>query len=68
MTFKDIKIKTDRPEVADDLLQQLGVLMKSGYEKDKNGNYDARILNGDVDYLKFVIQNQGYSFIEIITQ
>lgn len=66
MKYKDIKIKTDRPEVADDLLLQLGVMMKSGYKKDKNGNYDARILNGDVDYLKFVIENQGYSFIEVI--
>ncbi len=64
--YKDIKIKTDRPEVADDLLQQMGILMKAGYEKDKNGNYTARILSGDVNYLKFAIKNQGYSFIEVV--
>ena len=40
--------------------------MMDGYKKDKNGNYSARILNGDVDYLKFVIKNQGYNFIEVV--
>ena len=72
MKKEEIKIKTNNPIAADNLLQQFGVLMSGGgkndensYHKDKSGNYMARCL-GDLNYVKFVIKNQGYNFIEII--
>lgn len=70
--MKEIAIKTNNPVEADKLLQQFGVLMEGGgtedeskYKKDKKGNFKARCI-GDLDYVKFVLKNQGYSFVEII--
>ncbi len=69
--MKEIKIKTNNPIEADNLLQQFGVLMAGGgkndensYTKDKDGNYKARCFN-DLKFVKFVIKNQKYSFIKI---
>lgn len=66
--MKDIKIKTNNPQMADEMLQNWGILMQSGYEQDKNGNYSARSLTGQgaIDFAKFAIKNQGYNFIEIL--
>ena len=68
----EITIKTNDPIKADELLQQFGILMQGGgkndvnsYSKDKKGNYKARCI-GDLNYAKFAIKNQGYSFVEII--
>ena len=70
---RDIKIKTNNPIQADELLQQWGILMEGGgkgeessYVKNSRGFYNARSLSGDVEFAKFAIKNQGYSFIEII--
>lgn len=72
--MKEITIKTNNPIEADKLLQNFGILMEGGgkndessYSKDKKGNYKARCL-GDLEYAKFAIKNQGYSFIEIIQE
>ena len=71
--MKEVSIKTKNPVVADNLLQQFGVLMEGGgkndassYAMDKNGNYKARVLSGDVGFVKFAISNQGYLDIEIV--
>ena len=69
---ENITIKTNNPIEADKLLQSFGVLMQGGgkndassYHRDEKGNYKARCL-GDLNFVKFAIKNQGYSFIEII--
>jgi len=70
--MKEIKIKTENPVKADEVLQNWGILMQGGgkqeessYKKDKDGNYFARCLSGDTGFAKFAIENQGYSFMEI---
>ena len=72
--MKEITIQTKSPMTADDLLQQFGIFLKGGgkgteseYEKDKHGNYKARCM-GNLEYAKFAIKNQGYSFIKIMEQ
>ena len=69
--YKDFFVKTNNPIMADGLLQQFGVLMAGGgkndensYVKDSRGFYKARCL-GDLEYVKFVVENQGYRFIEL---
>lgn len=70
--MKEVKIKTENPATADELLQGYGILLEGGgkgkestYRKDKKGNYFARSLSGDVGFARFAMQNQGYE-IEII--
>jgi len=71
--MKEIKIRTQSPTTADDILQSFGILMQGGgkgldsdYKQDKNGNYFARSMNDDTGFAEFAIKNQGYD-IEIIT-
>ena len=72
MTYKEITLKMNMsPFIADELLQNFGVLMEGGgkgvdssYVKDKEGNYKARCL-GDLNFVQFAMANQGY-MIELI--
>lgn len=59
----DIIVSSKNPEALDKTIQQLGgVVMQNsdGTYPVINGGYRVRALNGNIEFLRFAIINQGY--------
>ena len=65
--MKELLVKSKNPKALDETLNQLGGLVgqKSNgeYESVKPDTYAVRAVSGDIGFLKFSIQNQGYAEI-----
>jgi len=64
--MKDLIVKTANPESLDKTLNNIGaVVMQNpdGSYPVVKGGYRCRALNGNTDFLRFAIKNQGYGEI-----
>lgn len=61
---KELIVKTKNPEALDKALHSLGGVVeqvgKGNYVHYSDGTVVVRSINGNVDFLKFAIKNQGY--------
>ena len=65
MMTEEIYIETKNPEMLDQTIQHFGGILEqepSGDYVNYDGAYKARCL-GDINFLKFAIENQGYGRI-----
>lgn len=63
--MKELIVSTANPKALDDTLQQLGGVVGQGtdgsYQQDENGNYSVRAMGGDIGFLRFSMEQQGYA-------
>jgi hypothetical protein len=64
--MKDLIIECVNPEALDKTLNQMGAVVMQNLDGSyckQDGGYRVRALNGNYEFLKFAIKNQGYGKI-----
>ena len=64
--MKELLVKVGNPQALDKTLNSLGGLVGQnldGSYRQENGCYIVRAVSGNIGYIKFAIQNQGYAKI-----
>lgn len=63
--MKELLVETANPAALDQTLQQLGGLVgqepDGSYSVNPDGSYSVRAVGGDIGFLKFSIERQGYA-------
>lgn len=63
--MKELIVSTPNPAALDQTLQQLGGVVgqnsDGSYVTDKDGNHTVRAMGGDIGFLRFSIEQQGYA-------
>lgn len=65
--MKELIVDTPNPLALDQTIQSLGGVVgqnpDGSYRADENGYYAVRAMGGDIGFLKFSMENQGYAKI-----
>ena len=65
--MKELIVSTSNPKALDQTLQQLGGVVgqdaNGSYWRDSDGNYSVRTMGGDLGFLKFAMEQQGYATV-----
>lgn len=64
--MKELIVETKNPAALDQTLQQLGGVVgpqdaQGNYLADENGYYTVRAMGGDLGFLRFSMEQQGYA-------
>jgi hypothetical protein len=63
--MKELLVETKNPAALDQTLQQLGGVVgqnpDGSYTADENGYYSVRAMSGDIGFLRFAMERQGYA-------